>query len=100
MWRLCFGVFLSAILVEQAIADEKYAACLTSAMDRHSQISLQLSEADGIAPSPDKQIMRRRLFEKYCLEVTACGLQSYKGNSRDMAASALFSSCINEEKGE
>lgn len=100
MKRAVLCVFLSVIFAKQAFADEKHATCLTTAMDTHLQISLKLFETEGIAPSPDKQIMRRRIFEKYCLEVTACGLQSYKGESVDMVASALFSSCLDEEKGE
>lgn len=100
MRRIVLCAFLSVVLAKQAFADEKYAACLTTAMDTHLQTSLKLYETEGITPSPDKQIMRRRLFEKYCLEVTACGLQSYKGETRDMIESVLFSKCLDEEKNE
>ncbi|MBB6262662.1 hypothetical protein FHS77_003244 [Paenochrobactrum gallinarii] len=98
MRRFFISIFLLILFFRPAIADEKYEVCITDAMNRYLQLSLEPSRAGRvIVLSPENQILQRRTYENYCLEITACGLKNYKGENQDMVASALFSKCLDEE---
>ncbi|MDQ0455163.1 hypothetical protein QO005_001493 [Rhizobium paknamense] len=75
-------------------ADDKEAACLSSALNTHLAAKTKLFDAAGPIMSPDTQMKRRRLDEQYCMFVTECSLTDQTGDARRMVASALFSSCL------
>ncbi|MCJ2876519.1 hypothetical protein JUM41_19915 [Rhizobium pusense] len=79
-------------------ADDEQAACLRSAFDAHLEAKMKLFDAAGPLMSPDAQMTRRRLDEKYCIAVTECGLTDQTGDTRAMMASTLFSSCLKRKE--
>ncbi|MGO7535240.1 hypothetical protein [Rhizobium leguminosarum] len=96
MKRAAICAVVSLATVEASLADDKPDACLRSALDSHIEARQTLLDTAQPVMSPDAQIMRRRLDEKYCLEVTACGLQGQGDDTKAMMANALFSSCLKE----
>jgi hypothetical protein len=93
---ICALVALSGASI--GYADDEQAACLRSAFDVHLEAKTKLFDAAGPLMSPDAQIARRRLDEKYCLQVTACGVERVSGGERSMVGSALFSQCLAAEQ--
>lgn len=96
MDRAVICAVISLATVETSRADYNQDACLRLALDSHIEARQTLLDTAGPIMSPDAQIMRRRLDEKYCLQVTSCGLQGQSDDTRAMMASALFSSCLKE----
>lgn len=92
---LAFAIIL-VTAIATALADDKGRACLTSAFDAHNQATLKLLETAGPVMSPEAQVMRRRLDEKYCFDVTACTLLDRSGEATAIMSSAAFSSCLKE----
>ncbi|KEQ08058.1 hypothetical protein [Pseudorhizobium pelagicum] len=95
---ICAFVVLSGASI--GYADDQQTACLSSALDTHLAATTKLFDAAGPLMSPDAQMTRRRLDEKYCLAVTECGLTDQTGDARAMMASALFSSCLKKKDTE
>jgi hypothetical protein len=93
MWAPA-AMFLSVSLSSPVLAEDLAKVCIHSASEAHNQARLQLYESAGPVMTPDAQITRRRLDEKYCLEMTACSMQGQSNATKAFNASAYFSSCL------
>lgn len=98
MKRMAISALVALCGASIGYADDEQTVCLRSAFDTHLEAKQKLFDAVGPLISPDAQMTRRRLDEKYCLAFTECGLKDQTGDARAMMASVVFLRCLKQEE--
>jgi hypothetical protein len=100
------GFYLKASPSKEAPSNELETLaqkCAGSAFMNYERLKALLSIKENEvmllkAPTVDLQISQRRLEEDYCLQVARCQLPELPIQARNMAYSAIFSSCLDDEE--
>jgi hypothetical protein len=95
--RACF-VSIAILVSPNAIADnDSQRQCLLGAFNAYNAADLAILQTAAPILSVEGVIARRRLEEKYCLEVARCLVGDPDGPHLQLPFEAEFSKCLREE---
>jgi len=94
LWAIAALAAMSSSAVAKTPTNKAQTDCVVAAHLKYSETSIALYQRQGMAPTIDDVIAKRRLMEAYCIQYVRCV------NAPELMLGIEFSGCLDDEDAD